>query len=318
LGDVECVVQWQSGPANVWVEHCGARFGFHVTDLSRLSTFAAPTDMRRSQISEALTDVVDDDRWVGQLLEGNSPAHAPFVRPPWRSLALVQAAEAELNEQISPAVLELDRALALDRIGANDQAVDIASGRLNTAIEVVELLHDAGVVTMQIREDLLRLLQLVDNASLRRDLLDGAANGYRNDAAIEDIFREVLTPPAPPALLDAAEREQVALSEQQLVNTWRTRRRIRASEQSLTGSDIDGDTESVRFLFDEERKAARDQLGARVLELSLNETFGSQQPEGDPPPLLAELIFCLLSVRGTLEGSLTEAAQLDLRKSQPA
>jgi hypothetical protein len=315
--EVGCVVRWQSEHANVWIEHSsGARFGFQVTDLARLAGLAVPEDVPMAQLSAALNEVLDDDSWIADLLRGVSPAHAPTVRIAWRSLALVEAAEIELRDQITPAVLDLDRALAFDRIGADQQAVAVATSRSHTAVEVVELLHDAGLVRAPIREDILRLLELAGQSPLLQDLRDTAQDRHRTDDAIENIFREVLTPAAPAAVLDASEREPVALPEQEMVSKWRTQRRIRATEQSLNGVDVHDDEEQVRILFDEQRKAAREQLGAQVLKLSLDERFDQPQPELEPSPLLAELIFCLLSRRKGLDGSLAEAVRLDMRSRE--
>lgn len=303
-------VWWHAAPADVHVRHpFGARFGLRVADLAHLSELEAPAGGRGGELAAAMAEVLDDERWIADLLAGESPDGAPVVREEWRSVALVAAAEQQLSSQLRPDLLDLDRAIALDRVGAHTEAQAIAARRHHTIVEVVELLHDAGIsehVTVQ--ADLVRLLDLIELTPLRMDLQDAAASRHRDDDAIEKPFRDVLTAETPPAVWNSIETAQPA--EHELRSAWRTHRRIRAAERALTGLALGEQRRTARVVLAEELPTVREELGARTMRIAL-ERVATPEVDGDPEPLLAELVHCLLTANTGLEGGLLAAMDRD-------
>lgn len=272
-----------------------------------------PTGLAPDVLGDVLRNLIDDLDWVERALSDSTPDHNPHATSGMHELALLDDAK-YVDDDAWKRILDLDRALALKQLGSDDEASRIVGGLPYTAVEVVELVHDAGVA----RDFAARLGSLVELASawhedrstleaLRDDIADPESASESSSGA-EIPLREALDIAPPPGFL-AGERGGETSLETQERSPLLARRYARLARAAERLPDVDPDEFGERLIRALPRDTEQQIEMADKVHAAFLEAFKAAEQE--PAPMLSELVIVLLMTRLELSGALKLALARD-------
>lgn len=272
-----------------------------------------PTELAPDVLGDVLRNLIDDPDWVDLALSGGTPDHNPHATSAMHELALLDDAK-YVDDEARKALLDLDRALALEGLGSVDEASRIVGGLPHTAVEVVELVHDAGAA----RGFAARLGRLVELASawhedhstleaLRHDIAN-PESASRSCLAAEIPLRDALDIAPPPGFL-AGERVGETGPEAQKRIPLLARRYARLARAAERLPGVDPNEVGERLIGQLPRETESQIEIADKVHAAFLEAFKAGEKE--PAPMLSELVAVLLITRPELDGALKHALARD-------
>ncbi|ABM16753.1 hypothetical protein H7I42_05820 [Mycolicibacterium vanbaalenii PYR-1] len=299
--------QWVDGPSNM-------RVAIAAGAPAVIVGVDTPTGTTPDALREMLPKLVDDADWVQRALAGGSPELNPPATAAVHTLALLDDAKVVDDAMLTAQLIDLDKALTLQELGADSEASGIVAELPNATVEVVELLHDAGVAT-EFSNSLCRLIDLALPWYEHRDALEAlradigdpkSASGTSVEAEIP--LRDALDLAPPPGFL-AGERTGEAKPEAPEHISLLARRYARLATAAARVPDIDPNDIAQRLLGQLPRETEQQDVEADQVMVAFLETCTIENAE--PAPMLSELVTVLLMMRRDLGGALEHALARD-------